>query len=378
MSQVNNNTLINKRRRKVKNPVIAPTKPNSSSNTNSEKPEIKLDYIPSTEESESKVVSPFPTIDETKESVEYVEEIKLALEKTMVSPFPLISKAELPEKYRNMPFDYHFVDEVTHGRAHPLRHNSSLKLTAHIPSSAFLKSTPSSHSLRHYVSRVLNQGNIGACVAHSGVQAIHIVMHRRETSRGWMAKMFLGSKGFYYGSRLFLYDNARRVDGTSLSQDIGCTNISACLALEQYKICEEDLWPYIESNYSIPPPHNAYVAASKHTTFRYSVVSQDVESIKRAIASGHPVMFGIVVFPSFIHSGLDGRRGDADGYPHHSERTIGGHSLLLIGYDDDRQRFTFVNHWGESWGDGGFGTLPYRFVTDPDYVGDLCAIEYFE
>ena len=373
MSSTNNNAFTNKRIRKIRKTT---TKTNSSSDVNPNSTEIKTDYISTKAVDEGKVVSPFPVKDEAKE--EKTEEVKTSPEKMVLSPFPVITKAELPEEYKNMPFDYHFVDDVTHGKAHPLRHNGSLKLTAHVPSSAFLKSTPPFHDLRRYIGKVLNQGNIGACVAHSGVQALHIVMNRRETSRGWMSKMFLGSRGFYYGSRLFLYDNARRVDGTSLSQDIGCTNLSACLALEQYKICEEDLWPYVESNYSLPPPHHAYVAAAKHTNFRYSVVSQNVDSIRRALASNHPIMFGTVVFPSFIHSGLDGRRGDADGYPHHGERPIGGHSLLLVGYDDERQRFTFVNHWGEVWGDGGFGTVPYRFIVDSDYVGDLCAIESFD
>lgn len=39
------------------------------------------------------------------------------------------------------------------------------------------------------------------------------------------------------------------------------------------------------------------------------------------------------------------------------------HSVLLIGYDDVKKVFIFVNSWGANWGDGGFGYLPYDYIT---------------
>ena len=37
----------------------------------------------------------------------------------------------------------------------------------------------------------------------------------------------------------------------------------------------------------------------------------------------------------------------------------GAHSVLLVGYDDAKSQFTFMNSWGTDWGDDGFGYLPY-------------------
>jgi hypothetical protein len=50
----------------------------------------------------------------------------------------------------------------------------------------------------------------------------------------------------------------------------------------------------------------------------------------------------------------------------------GGHEILVVGYDDAKRHFIFVNSWGESWGDKGFGYLPYDYVRD--YARDALFI----
>lgn len=43
--------------------------------------------------------------------------------------------------------------------------------------------------------------------------------------------------------------------------------------------------------------------------------------------------------------------------------SAGWHAVAIIGYDDSKRRFEFKNSWGDRWGSGGFGTLPYEYVT---------------
>lgn len=45
------------------------------------------------------------------------------------------------------------------------------------------------------------------------------------------------------------------------------------------------------------------------------------------------------------------------------------HAVLLIGYDDSKKQFTFINSWGEGWGDKGFGYMPYEYV-EKGYVAN--------
>jgi len=46
-------------------------------------------------------------------------------------------------------------------------------------------------------------------------------------------------------------------------------------------------------------------------------------------------------------------------------RGIGGHYMLIVGYDDKHQKFLIQNSWGVSWGDKGYGGLPYSIVREP-------------
>jgi C1A family cysteine protease len=48
--------------------------------------------------------------------------------------------------------------------------------------------------------------------------------------------------------------------------------------------------------------------------------------------------------------------------PKKGERLEGGHAVMAVGYDDNARRLLIRNSWGPSWGDRGYGTLPYEYV----------------
>jgi subtilisin-like proprotein convertase family protein len=61
-----------------------------------------------------------------------------------------------------------------------------------------------------------------------------------------------------------------------------------------------------------------------------------------------------------------------DGQVHYTEQMrqdcidkkveCGGHSIVLTGYDMDKQVFFFKNSWGQAWGKDGFGTITFDFI----------------
>jgi GNAT superfamily N-acetyltransferase len=58
---------------------------------------------------------------------------------------------------------------------------------------------------------------------------------------------------------------------------------------------------------------------------------------------------------------------------------VAAHSVLLVGYDDSKGHFKFMNSWGAEWGDSGFGYLPYcSFETawDEGWFMDLAYPEF--
>ena len=41
----------------------------------------------------------------------------------------------------------------------------------------------------------------------------------------------------------------------------------------------------------------------------------------------------------------------------------GWHAITICGYNDNTGRFEFKNSWGWWWGNNGFGTIPYNYIT---------------
>ena len=41
------------------------------------------------------------------------------------------------------------------------------------------------------------------------------------------------------------------------------------------------------------------------------------------------------------------------GLPLRNEQLLGGHAVLIVGFDDNRQKFKVRNSWGTSWGASG-------------------------
>ena len=60
--------------------------------------------------------------------------------------------------------------------------------------------------------------------------------------------------------------------------------------------------------------------------------------------------------------------------PASSERTVGGHAVMAVGYDDGQQRFLVRNSWGPGWGMQGCFTIPYAYLTDANLSNDFWTI----
>ena len=64
--------------------------------------------------------------------------------------------------------------------------------------------------------------------------------------------------------------------------------------------------------------------------------------------------------------------------PANSERVLGGHAVLAVGYDDARQCFWVRNSWSAKWGQKGYCCMPYAYLTTPGLASDFWTIRMVE
>jgi C1A family cysteine protease len=84
-------------------------------------------------------------------------------------------------------------------------------------------------------------------------------------------------------------------------------------------------------------------------------IKPTVEKLKQALITYGPLVVGFQVYEDFIayESGV---------YEYVEGEHLGGHAVLLVGYDDKEQCFICKNSWGTDWGEQGFFRIAYSEV----------------
>jgi C1A family cysteine protease len=83
--------------------------------------------------------------------------------------------------------------------------------------------------------------------------------------------------------------------------------------------------------------------------------------VRLYLAAGFPFLFGFPVY-STLSAAAD------IPFPTAFDRGCGGQAVLAVGYDDNRRihstkgALLIRSSWGEGWGEGGYGWLPYAYV----------------
>lgn len=204
---------------------------------------------------------------------------------------------------------------------------------------------------------VYNQGPLGSCGPNSAASDI-------------LAAYPAGTPD---PSRLFMYYTTRVLMGTT-NQDSGVVNRTLFQALHTFGFCDESLWPYVVGDFAKKPSDGAYQQASERKIDLYLRVPQDLEQMKGCLAGGDPFVFGFTVFPGF-ESAETTRTGIVP-MPGRMERSVGGHDVVICGFDVARALFMFRNSWGPEWGDGGYGYIPFDYALNPKWAGDFWTARY--
>jgi C1A family cysteine protease len=224
---------------------------------------------------------------------------------------------------------------------------------------------PTSADLRNYCSPIYDQGQIGSCTANALTGAMEYLENK--------TKEFEIKNEFINLSRLFVYYNERSIEGT-INQDAGAQISDGVKTLQDLGICMESAWPYKTYRFKVKPSAKAFADAAARKIITYARVSRDngMVDVKQVLASGYPVVFGFTVYDGF-ESEKVAKTGVLN-MPAKTEQVVGGHAVMMVGYDDATQRVIVRNSWGPDWGQKGYFTMPYEYVTDRNLSNDYWSI----
>ena len=219
--------------------------------------------------------------------------------------------------------------------------------------------TVTSFSIQTNVKTVYDQGQLGSCVSNAFAGYINMCTTNR---------VFI--------SRLLHYYCGRAIQGTSSIDDTGLDIRQAAKIIQQYGACAETMWPYIISQFSVLPPISAFRNSLFFQKYTYSFINQDITTLTSFLYTQKlPILFGFRVYSSFM-TGAVASTGVVP-MPNVAHETLeGGHCVVMVGFNNTTSRFTCVNSWGASWGNKGFFTIPYAYVSNPALASDFCCLNF--
>lgn len=227
-----------------------------------------------------------------------------------------------------------------------------------VPRRVTAKALPTKVDLRPQMPAIYDQGQLGSCTANAigGAFEFELLKQNEED---------------FMPSRLFIYYNERVIERT-VDEDSGAQLRDGMKTLAKQGVCPEPQWPYVLSRFADKPAPECYAEAKKHLGTTYMRVEQDVAQMRGCVAAGYPFIFGFSVYESFESDAVT-RTGKVP-MPGGMERTLGGHAMCVVGYDNPAKRFIVRNSWGTSWGKKGYGTMPYAYLANTDLSADLWTL----
>jgi C1A family cysteine protease len=164
-------------------------------------------------------------------------------------------------------------------------------------------------------------------------------------------------------SALYQYYQTRAIRG-SIDTDSGAT-ITDAMKAATAGIAPEAAWPYDEMVFDQKPVAAAYKAAPEFKLAK-TVQLAGLSDIKKVLAKGQPVVFGMRIYNYFQNIGADGKLA----MPQDGDILVGGHAVCVVGYDNKKKVLIVRNSWGTGWGDHGYFYMPYAYLT-PENVMDI-------
>ncbi|MBD3181275.1 hypothetical protein GF312_03215 [Candidatus Poribacteria bacterium] len=212
-------------------------------------------------------------------------------------------------------------------------------------------------------SSVKNQGYRGTCVAHASLGLMESFDHIPDD----LSEQCAHYKFNEFMNRPHNYNSGLRT-----------TDAAKLLSRSDGKVCEEKHWPYITSQYTInqmvknktyaPPRGYEEKTIYGYMPNAYKIITDrglEGESIKNTkyleslLQKGYNIVIGTwVSWDDKDNDGILDPVLASNGKP----LGLGGHAMLLVGYNSLEQYFIVKNSWGRGWGHNGYAYLHYNLA----------------
>lgn len=218
--------------------------------------------------------------------------------------------------------------------------------------------------LKAWCAPIEDQAALGSCTANAAVGMIEF--YEKKAYGVWLD-----------ASRLFLYKATRNLLGWT--GDTGAYLRTTMGAMALFGVPPEKYWPYKIASFDVEPTAFLYAFAQSFQAINYyrldplgTTPANLLNQIKTNLAGNLPSMFGFTVYDSISQANGVGK--GKIPFPCPTDKVAGGHAIMAIGYDDTMViknancgktttgALLIRNSWGTSWGEGGYGWLPYEYV----------------
>jgi C1A family cysteine protease len=215
--------------------------------------------------------------------------------------------------------------------------------------------TPPKVDLSNLMPPVGDQGHQGSCVAWSIGYGLRSYYAKKVDNADTTKPENVPSPTYIYN-----YQNAAAGEPQCLDQ--GMEVWQALNILKAGIVSLADL-PYNEKKCGDMPSVAMQSSAKKFRIDSWDFIDrEDLATMKSELAAGNPLGMAMDLGDSF-----HGYSTDHVYTRPPFERTIDGHAMVIVGYDDSKQAFRLQNSWNTDWGDKGFIWLAYdTFKTDAE------------
>ncbi len=194
----------------------------------------------------------------------------------------------------------------------------------------------------NWVGEIMNQGNCGSCVAFAAIATMES-QYRINSGLSWLNPTFSPQHLFSCGGGYC---------------DFGWRPGQAAAALKKKGVVDSACSPYTSGSTG-SDILCSQIKCEKQNERIYKISDFNTPSfqggtslrVKQALKKG-PLMTTMNVYEDFLSYG-------GGIYKNVSKKSVGGHAISLVGFNDQERYWIIRNSWGTDWGEKGYARISY-------------------